>query len=325
MGERRRTPVAAQRALLLGGGLLAALLIGEGAARSVQTSLDVDNFNLAGGGNRAGCVRPSATRGYEPVPGACGVDGNGARAYGAEAGTRVLVVGDSISTQTTWPAALAEALSAGWGAAPVRLNTLGVPGYNTCQELSMVREKVALYEPDLVLLQSCANDARGSPVLTTINGRAHYYMRDEGVEFPAWMLHSRLLTLLELGFGPRFPVDALASGPERTAECLAALVEEVAGRGVPLLTTLFPLFWEVAEAPAPMFADEAEMRSLLLESGLPFLDLRPVYEAAGPMVEHRDSATDFIHPSAAGQRIAAAAIAKWTLTEVPRPPLEPER
>ncbi len=89
------------------------------------------------------------------------------------------------------------------------------------------------------------------------------------------------------------------------------------------MTVLFPLFWEVAEAPAPMFADEAEMRSLLKASALPFLDLRPAYEAAGPMIEHRDSSTDFIHPSAAGQRIAAAAIASWTLTAVPR--LPPER
>lgn len=302
---------------------MAAFSIGEGVARSVQTSLDVENFNLAGGGNRPGCVRPSPTRGYEPIPGACGVDANGARAYGAHAGTRVLVVGDSLSTQTTWPAVLTEALATGWGAAPVQLHTLGVPGYNTCQELSMYREKVAAYAPDLVILQACANDARGSPVLTTINGRARYYMSDEGVEFPAWMLHSRLLTLLALGFGPRFPVDALGSGAERTAECLAALGEEVAARGVPLLTVLFPLFWEVAEAPAPMFADETEMRSLLQASALPFLDLRPAYEAAGPMVEHRDSSTDFIHPSAAGQRIAAAAIASWTLTAVPRPP--PER
>ncbi|GDX82356.1 hypothetical protein LBMAG42_41670 [Deltaproteobacteria bacterium] len=278
----------------------------------------MEHFNLAGGGNRPGCVRPSATRGYEPVPGACGVDENGARTYGADAGTRVLVVGDSISTQTKWPAALTDALSAGWGGT-ARLHAVGVPGYNTCQELAMYREKVALYDPDLVILQATANDARGSPVLTTINGRARYYMSNEGVEFPAWMLHSRLLTLLELGFGPRFPVDAMSSGPERTAECLAALGEEVAGRGVPLLTTLFPLFWEVAEAPAPMLADEAEMRTILRASHLPFLDLRPVYEAAGPMVDHRDSPTDFIHPSASGEGIAAAAIASWTIKEVPRP------
>lgn len=311
---------AVPRALLLAGGFAAALLVAEGVARRVPSSLEV-HFGLAGEGNREGCVRPSVSRGYEPIPGTCGVNEVGAREHGSstEAGAvRVMVIGDSISTHLTWPAELAAGLAAGWGR-PVTVSAFGVPGYNTCQELSMFQEKVEGAAPEAILLQGCANDARGSPVLFRSGGQVRFHLNSESLEFPEWTLHSRLLTALIFRFAPRTRVDVFQSDKGFAAECLAELRGEAERRGIPLVTALFPLFWQREAAPAPMLQDEDDMRDLLGASGLPFLDLRPAYEAAGPMVDHRFMPSDFIHPNEGGEVLAGAAIAAWMAERVPVP------
>ena len=298
------------RAALVVCGVAAGLLVGEGAARSVHTSLELENFNLAGGGNATGCVQPSVTRGYEPIPGSCGVNADGARVYeqaGRGPPVRVMVVGDSITTQTTWPASLTQGLATRWDRA-VELHTYGVPGYNTCQELTMYLEKVQGVAPDVVLLQACMNDARGSPVLTRDGGMVRVHRQGEVTTFPAIFLWSRLLTL---AMSTLAPTSAGVSEAEAARGCLAHLRDDVDARGVPLFTTLFPLFYARDVAPPDQMADEDVMRTLLRASGAAFLDLRPVYEAAGPMADHRDSPADSIHPSAAGQREAAWALAEW--------------
>lgn len=304
--------------MLLCGGLVAALCIAEGVVRALPSRVGLANFELAGGGNRPGCVRPSLTRGYEPIPSTCGVDARGARAYQAgSAGSpvRVMVVGDSLSTQTAWPNALTAALAAGWGDRAVVLETYGVPGYNTCQELSMLRETIDGSLPDVVLLQACPNDVRGSPVLVRTGGWVRYFSEGTVVEFPEVFLRSRFLTHGMLAVAPKTAGENLDSGGALAATCLRDLRDEVGARGVELVAVLFPLFYP-DDAPAVALVEEVAMRSLLTESHIPFVELRPAYEAAGPMVQHRDTPTDFIHPSLAGQRIAAGAIASWMLVEI---------
>ncbi len=301
--------------MLLSVGLAAGLCIGEGVARVFPSTFGDENFALAGAGNRPGCVRPSLTRGYEPIPGTCGTNAEGARDYAAGAQgvpVKVMVVGDSLSTFTLWPTTLAEAFSAGW-ARSVQLRTYGVPGYNTCQELSMFRERVAAFAPDVVLLQACANDVQGSPVLARSGGWTTYFSGNEAVEFPTWVLGSRLLTVGAMSFLPRVPLEGARSGREHTAGCLAGFRDEAPAIGA----FLFPLFYP-SDAP-PALLDEMAMRELLAESGIPFLDLRPSFESAGPMVEHRDSPSDFIHPNREGERVAARAIATWWLEEFDEP------
>lgn len=312
---------AVPRALLLVGGVVASLFVAEGMARLAPFRFGLENFALAGEGNREGCVRPSWSRGYEPIPGTCGVNEVGARDHAStsEAGAvRVMVIGDSIASHLIWPAELASGLATGWGA-PVRVSAFGVPGYNTCQELSMFLEKVELADPDVVLLQGCANDARGSPVLFRSGGDVRFHVNNEMLEFPEWTLRSRLLSGLIFRYGPRTPVDVFRSGKGFAAECLAELRDEAETRSLPLVAALFPLFWQRADAPPPMLQDEDDMRELLGASGLPFLDLRPAYEAVGPMVGHRFMPSDFIHPNEDGEVLAGAAIAAWMAEAVPAP------
>ena len=139
------------------------------------------------------------------------------------------------------------------------------------------------------------------------------------LEFPEWTLRSRLLSGLIFRYGPRTPVDVFRSGKGFAAECLAELRDEAETRSLPLVAALFPLFWQRADAPPPMLQDEDDMRELLGASGLPFLDLRPAYEAVGPMVGHRFMPSDFIHPNEDGEVLAGAAIAAWMAEAVPAP------
>ncbi len=313
-----RSSTSAERAVLVIVGLVAGLCIAEGVARVVPDTFGDANFALAGAGNRPECVRPSLSRGYEPIPGTCGTDAEGARDYTAGLSgvpVRVMVVGDSLSTLGTWPAALAEALAAGWQGSSVTVETYGVPGYNACQELSMFRETVATARPDVVVLQSCANDVQGSPVLVQAGGWVSYFSDNAVVEFPEVLLRSRLLTTGVLALAPRTPMVSLGSGKAMAATCLRELHADAAGLGVELVAVLFPLFCP-SDAPALTLVDEVAMRRLLAESTIPFLDLRPAYEAAGPMLDHRDRPADFIHPSRGGEQVAAKAIAAWMLGAV---------
>jgi hypothetical protein len=86
----------------------------------------------------------------------------------AEGVVRVAVVGDSetfgaaLPEEHTLPGALAVALNAQRPARYEVLN-LGVPGYNTLQELRVVETKVPRLHPDVVVLYYVLNDAELTP------------------------------------------------------------------------------------------------------------------------------------------------------------------
>lgn len=313
---RAKLPVSVRRGLLVLGALVFMFALNEGLARSINTSFDLDNFDLAGAGNDRECTRPSMSRGYEPTPGKCGVNEHGARVERfptapGDAPVRVMLVGDSISAQLGLPQLLAQGLSREWSGRAVEVQAFAAAGYNTCQELSMYLERVEVARPDFVVLQTCPNDVVGSPVLLRVGSQVRYFVDDTYVEFPAWVTHSRFLTLAVLSFGERQPHGLITAGPGFVKRCLADLRAAVGSRGIPLATVFFPLFWTESEAPEGMLADEVAMRRLVSESGIPMVDLRPVYEAAGPVTGFRSHPGDFIHPNAQGQQLAAEATARF--------------
>lgn len=93
----------------------------------------------------------------------------------AEGVVRVAVVGDSetfgaaLPEEHTLPGALAAALNAQQGARYEVLN-LGVPGYNTLQELRVVETKVPRLHPDVVVLYYVLNDAELTPRTVLLRG-----------------------------------------------------------------------------------------------------------------------------------------------------------
>ncbi len=78
---------------------------------------------------------------------------------------KIAVIGDShaysIRVGTiaeTFPSVMEERLNHHLGKRLVKVLNFGVPGYNTAQELEVLRSKAVKFEPNLVVLQYCIND-----------------------------------------------------------------------------------------------------------------------------------------------------------------------
>ena len=78
---------------------------------------------------------------------------------------RIAAIGDShtysaavFDTEQTWPSRLEQRLNQGEIPARVRVLNFGVPGYNTAQELEVLRTKALLLNPSLIILQHTIND-----------------------------------------------------------------------------------------------------------------------------------------------------------------------
>ena len=78
---------------------------------------------------------------------------------------RIAVIGDSYTysinvnnVEDTFPSHLEKTLNDHAGRRIVKVLNFGVPGYNTAQELEVLQSKVAIFKPQLVILQYCIND-----------------------------------------------------------------------------------------------------------------------------------------------------------------------
>src|SRR4030095_16468785 len=78
---------------------------------------------------------------------------------------KIAVIGDSHAYSTrvkkrdeTFPSQLEEYLNQNIGQRVVKVLNFGVPGYNTAQELEILKTKVLMFEPRIIILQYCIND-----------------------------------------------------------------------------------------------------------------------------------------------------------------------
>ena len=262
--------------------------------------MDEESRALGRGGNEPACIRTSVTRGYEAVPNTCGRDEHGAQVYRSPESqgttpTKIMVLGDSIAAQHGWPSQLAADFAKGPPARAVAVYSFGLSGYDVCQELATYRESVASVQPDLLLLQTCPNDVRGGSILQSVGGRVRQYTTTGFVDFPAWVLHSRFLTLAMLRFGPRAPAETSTPLSLLTG-CVSELRDEVAARKLPMLVVFFPVFFGRDPALRGYLADEDAVRSVLTASGVSYLDLRPALEAVAPLGGGRALTDDLFHP-----------------------------
>ncbi len=194
---RKRLGLPARLAIAAG-----ALLVTVLAVELFLRAIGYDPLSDALTRNRR-MVRPSARseQVYELVPGATGqgwgtdVHINGAgfrdREYATGKGERyrLVALGDSITfgnnlrSEETWPEELERRLQGVAQGADV-LN-LGVPGYDSCQEVAFLEEVGVRFAPDLVVVGFCANDL-GIVSVTLTQAFAH-----EDAE--RWFFQSRIL------------------------------------------------------------------------------------------------------------------------------------
>lgn len=77
---------------------------------------------------------------------------------------RILALGDShtfgwgVRQEDTWPSVLEEMLLKNAPSRRIEVMNLGVPGYNTVQEVQVFSTKVEALDPDLVIVNYCNND-----------------------------------------------------------------------------------------------------------------------------------------------------------------------
>jgi len=105
---------------------------------------------------------------------------------------KIAVVGDSHTYATraksmteTFPSQLEKYLNQSIGQRVVKILNFGIPGYNTAQELELLKTKVLIFQPKMVILQYCINDTH-----------ICNYIQPEDKKFNSLMHKSQFLVLL---------------------------------------------------------------------------------------------------------------------------------
>ena len=255
---------------------------------------------------------------------------------------RVVVMGDSVSfgygveEVEAYPQVLEELLSELVPSARIEVVNLGVGGYNAYNEAKLLEGVGRSYEPDLVLVQFCINDLNDPTVhfdaqtrmtLSAIPDAAFPdpSQRRGSAHAPSRALRgcriSKLCTALQgLWFAitaPEFDdearrdaVVAIEAADRPEWKWLAARYQEMAAvanaDGASFAIIAFPYKKQLAEPlPNPV---QAQLAALGRQHGWPVVDPLDAFQeahAAGTPIF-----TDWWHPTPAGHRIAAAAIAR---------------
>jgi lysophospholipase L1-like esterase len=330
-----RSPRRATRTRLAcaAGALLASALAAEGLVRACSLAPEVariqrGRFQLS----------PNPRLGYEPVPldyrgdelafhdyrGASNRLGYRDRDHQLakpEGTYRIVVLGDSIGAglrveryEDTFPAILeASLLQAGHA---VEVLNFSVSGYNTRQEVETLEDKALAYDPDLVLLQYCLNDRAHDDgyILGTLLEQELASPGLSSARLPALFQRSALLRMVRYRIlphrQPELPADLApyleAVAGDTSAEALRELGELSRNLGFEVLVALFPAVDQIE--PYAYASDHRWVSAAAAAAQLPFLDLLPSFQAcqaAGQALGH-----DIFHPTAAGHRCAALALAR---------------
>lgn len=236
---------------------------------------------------------------------------------------RILVLGDSVAAgqrvprfEDTFPARL-EADLTGAGLLTEVLS-FAVTGYNTRQEVEMLREKGLAYRPDLVLLAYCLNDRGRSDggVMPTLLERKRGSGAVVRSELDSRLMASAVYRLIRFRRSPAVAEDeaerelGITAGDTRR-EAFELLERLAAERGFRVLVTVFPHFGGLLDEYR-FAAEHEEVRRLAGAAGFAYLDLLEPYRACRRAATQK-LAHDRWHPTASGHACAARATAEHIL------------
>jgi len=306
---------AVPRILLALGTTVLMLAAAEGAVRAgwFDQQLHGEQARAQSSMVRAECIEPSPIRGWAARPDVCGRGPHGVFDGGnpnprPEGVPRVLVVGDSVSADDGWTRVMESELRAAvhpelqvWNAA--------VASYDTCQEAHALSELIDEADPDVVLVQTCVNDVGGSLMISPVgNGRVRIRRGLKSAEFPAWMLHSRLLSWgAALWTASQGEEEALASLKTLEA-CMRDMQQTASEHGAAFGVLHFPvLVSNTRNIPSEFLRDERSLVQLSQTVGLHHLDLRLLLGEEA-ILESLSSPGDTIHLSRDGSNRAGAII-----------------
>lgn len=260
------------------------------------------------GDGGATCVQASLTRGWAPLPGACGRDAIGVfRLRGPGTPTRtVLLVGDSVSThgwvRTAWRGAADRLAPAG-----LDLSNAAVSGYDACQVAATWAERVE--DPELLVVQTCPNDFIVTSTLARLpGGDLRYFGDDATFDLPAWAAGSALALEIGLRWGRARHPAPRPSGRDLGASCTRRMLADADARGVPVLGLVFPTF----DGHAP--GDEERLQGALFEeAGVPWLAIRDHLPADLLLTRDRVH-PDARHDGPLGEVVGAALVERLAAT-----------
>jgi lysophospholipase L1-like esterase len=321
-----------------------ALAVAEGAVRLLGLAPEVTVIQK---GRYRLSLNPRL--GYEPVP---GVDHQGEnlsyfdymgasnslgfrdREHPREKPTgtwRVVVLGDSIAAglrverfEDTLPPLLEDRLRG--AGVPAEVISLAVSGYNTSQEVETLREKGLGFEPDLVVVAYSLTDRErvDGDVLTTLlaeerggglsHTRVHPLLSRSAL---VRAVRYRLLPPPELDPTLARGYEELLAGTDTVAESFAELADLGRRHGFSVLVAVFPRM--PRRFAAYPFADQhAWVARQAARHGFEVVDLLPAFDRCGGG-RSAPLKIDHFHPSPAGHRCAAEAIAEVVVEELDPP------
>ena len=208
---------------------------------------------------------------------------------------RVIVVGDSIAfgweltTEQLFAKLLEQRFSAD-GHPEFQAYNMAVDGYNSRQEVELIRSRVLDYEPDLLLIAYCLND--------------NIYGADEGSWRHFRKTWSRTYDWLSL-YGMR--LKQRLSVKDLTTEAFEDLAAIVGPRKLPVLIVVFPALGENQDGSYPFVSEHRQLARLADRLGFMILDLREKFQQEG-FLRLRVQPNDFVHPNALGHKLASDAV-----------------
>jgi lysophospholipase L1-like esterase len=220
---------------------------------------------------------------------------------------RIAIIGDSVTyglhveADEAYPSVLEAKLNEA-GIGPVEVLNFGVPGYNTFQEYTLLRTRVLQFDPDLVIMTFTADDVETTPVIINVGGNMCLFRNHfEGVGllnnsihwavFRSSHLYRFLYKHAALAFAaPEAGFEVGNVQPEVQWANVRRAAELCRERDTAFLLVLSP--WLLPYCPPPkesvpgvlspdQFRRYAQafdqVRELATGSGLPWLDLGPLY------------------------------------------------
>lgn len=257
--------------------------------------------------------------------------------------TRIAILGDSItagwgieSAADAFPA-LVEAGLRERGLA-VDLMSLGVSGYNTTQEVELLRAKILPYQPDLVVVAFCLNDIRppDERLVAALEAEAARSGKLSGKVSgtsakPLRRLALRSALYRTVAFGP-VPPEELAEERAEELEARARRPDEVAPErdwvgpafdelaataeveGFEVAVVVFPYLTPGRSYPEDRRRVHDRVAELSRRHGFPLLDLlEPLRRCRW---ENGRIHLDRFHPNEQGHACAARAITDWLAEDV---------
>jgi hypothetical protein len=308
-------------------GILAALVVGEVAARIFRSSTRAGGYAPVRTDGRE--RRPINSRGYRDLE----------RAIPKPPGVRrVVCLGDSFTWgvgvlwDDAWPQRV-ERLLARDGGRWEAVN-LGEPGLNTVQEASKLEAEGLGYDPDVVVLAYVLNDSEDANAAEARRAADWLEEKRSSVAAPKSLLDRTALVplvrdRLRATFENRRRIADFRSmyadgypGWQAGREALRSIVGLCRTHGVPLVVAVFPLFGNPLDERYPFTAEHAKVVEASAEAGARVVDLLPQYRGLDWRLLVVDGANDE-HPNEIAQRIAAQAIAREVREVLPQAPADP--